>query len=228
MSSCSHRTTTWGWRRIPESATRPSEASGEYGYGVSSVRFICGTLTIHRRLEEKLAEFLGTEDSILFSSCYAANEGFFAAIINEKMGQELYRDVIYSDRLNHASIIDGTRLCRAEVVHRKIYEHASTSNLRQMLETDSREASYRFGFVASDGVFSMEGDLAPIPELIELSREFGHVLFIDDSHGVGSSVKRAEARPRHRASSDRWKYSAARSERPWEGRPAATWLATPG
>ena len=168
--------------RIRDAAIRGIQ---EYGYGVSSVRFICGTLTIHRRLEEKLAEFLGTEDSILFSSCYAANEGFFAAIINETMGQELYRDVIYSDRLNHASIIDGTRLCRAEVVHRKIYEHADTSNLRQMLETDSREASYRFGFVASDGVFSMEGDLAPIPELIELSREFGHVLFIDDSHGVG-------------------------------------------
>lgn len=157
----------------------------EYGYGVSSVRFICGTLTIHRHLEEKLAEFLGTEDSILFSSCYAANEGFFGAIINEKMGQDSYSDVIYSDRLNHASIIDGTRLCNAAVVHRKIYEHADTLKLRQILDRDSRDTSYRFGFVVSDGVFSMEGDLAPVPELIELSREFGQVLFIDDSHGVG-------------------------------------------
>ncbi len=157
----------------------------QYGYGVASVRFICGTLTIHRKLEEKLAEFLGTEDSILFSSCYAANEGFFAAIINERMGQDLYRDVIYSDRLNHASIIDGTRLCRAEVVHRKIYDHADAANLRQMLATDRREGNYRFGFVATDGVFSMEGDMAPLPLLIDLSREFGQVLFVDDSHAVG-------------------------------------------
>jgi glycine C-acetyltransferase len=157
----------------------------QYGFGVSSVRFICGTLTIHRKLEEALAEFLGTEDSILFSSCYAANEGFFAAITNDRMGQDLYRDVIYSDRLNHASIIDGTRLCRAEVVHRKIYAHADAENLRQMLEADTRENDYRFGFVATDGVFSMEGDLAPLPSLIELADQFGQVLFVDDSHGVG-------------------------------------------
>ena len=168
--------------RIQEAAIRGIQ---QYGYGVSSVRFICGTLTIHRKLEEKIAEFLGTEDSILFSSCYAANEGFFAAIINERMGQELYRDVIYSDRLNHASIIDGTRLCRAEVVHRKIYDHADASMLRQMLETDAHENDYRFGFVATDGVFSMEGDLAPLPVLIELAAEFGQILFVDDSHAVG-------------------------------------------
>ena len=101
------------------------------------------------------------------------------------MGQDLYRDVIYSDRLNHASIIDGTRLCRAEVVHRKIYGHADAANLRQMLATDRREGNYRFGFVATDGVFSMEGDMAPLPLLIDLSREFGQVLFVDDSHAVG-------------------------------------------
>ncbi len=168
--------------RIQEAAIRGIQ---QYGHGVSSVRFICGTLTIHRKLEEKIAEFLGTEDSILFSSCYAANEGFFAAVINERMGQDLYRDVIYSDRLNHASIIDGTRLCRAEVVHRKIYDHADASMLRQMLETDARESDYRFGFVATDGVFSMEGDQAPLPGLIELAAEFGQLLFVDDSHAVG-------------------------------------------
>src|ERR1041385_6329717 len=99
--------------RIKEAAIRGVR---EYGYGVSSVRFLCGTLKVHRELEEKIASFLGTEDTILFSSCFAANEGFFAAIINEKLGADQYRDVIYSDRLNHASIIDGTRLCRAEVV----------------------------------------------------------------------------------------------------------------
>jgi glycine C-acetyltransferase len=168
--------------RIAEAAIRGIR---EYGYGVSSVRFICGTLTIHRRLEEQIAEFLGTEDSILFSSCYAANEGFFASIVNERMGQEPYRDVIYSDRLNHASIIDGTRLCRAEVVHRKIYEHADTSNLAQMLDADSGEYAYRFGFIATDGVFSMEGDQAPLGELIGLAKDHGQILFVDDSHAVG-------------------------------------------
>ena len=107
--------------RIREAAMRGLR---EYGHGVASVRFLCGTQTIHRQLEEKIAEFLGTEDSILYSSCFSANEGFFASIVNEKLGSELYRDVIYSDRLNHASIIDATRLCRVESVHRKIYEHA--------------------------------------------------------------------------------------------------------
>src|SRR2546427_3117302 len=125
--------------RIKEAAIRGIR---EYGYGVSSVRFLCGTLTVHRQLEEKIAGFLGTEDSILFSSCFAANEGFFASIVNEKLGLELYRDVIYSDRLNHASIIDGTRLCRVEVVHRKVYEHADVNDLRRMLEED-RRFSYR-------------------------------------------------------------------------------------
>src|SRR5216117_3242993 len=124
--------------RIKEAAIRGVR---EFGFGVSSVRFLCGTLTVHRQLEEKISEFLGMEDTILFSSCFAANEGFFASIINEKMEAESYRDVIYSDRLNHASIIDGTRLCRAEVVDRKIYEHADVNDLQKKLEAD-REASY--------------------------------------------------------------------------------------
>jgi len=167
--------------RIKQAAIRGVRV---YGYGVSSVRFLCGTLTVHRQLEEKIAGFLGTEDAVLFSSCFAANEGFFASIINEKMDAESYRDVIYSDRLNHASIIDGTRLCRAEVVDRKIYEHADVNDLQRKLEGD-REASYRFGFIATDGVFSMEGDLAPLPALIEISKKYGRILFVDDSHAVG-------------------------------------------
>jgi glycine C-acetyltransferase len=167
--------------RIKEAAIRGIR---EFGYGVSSVRFLCGTLTVHRQLEEKIAAFLGTEDTILFSSCFAANEGFFAAITNEKLGSDKYRDVIYSDRLNHASIIDGTRLCRGEVTDRKVYEHSSVDDLRQKLEAD-RNASYRFGFIATDGVFSMEGDLAPVPALIETARQYNRVLFVDDSHAVG-------------------------------------------
>ncbi len=167
--------------RIKEAAIRGVR---EYGFGVSSVRFLCGTLTVHRQLEEKIAAFLGTEDTILFSSCYAANEGFFASVINEKLGSGEYRDAIYSDRLNHASIIDGTRLCRAEAVDRKIYEHANVSDLRNKLEAD-RVAGYRFGFIATDGVFSMEGDLAQVPALIETAKQYGHTLFVDDSHAVG-------------------------------------------
>src|SRR5262249_3067004 len=127
--------------RIKQAAIRGVQ---QYGHGVSSVRFLCGTLTIHRQLEEKIAGFVGTENSILFSSCFTANEGFFASIVNEKLGQETYRDVIYSDRLNHASIIDGTRLCRAEVVQRNVYEHADTEDLRRKLEAD-RGTNFRFG-----------------------------------------------------------------------------------
>src|SRR5438094_5016809 len=120
------------------------------------------------------------EDTFLFSSCFEANEGFFASIVNEKIGGPAeYRDVIYSDRLNHASIIDGTRLCRSEVVDRKIYEHADVNNLQSQLQSD-KNAGYRFGFIATDGVFSMEGDLAPLPRLIETARQHGRLLFVDD------------------------------------------------
>jgi glycine C-acetyltransferase len=167
--------------RVKEAAIRGIR---EYGYGVSSVRFLCGTMTVHRQLEEKIAEFLGTEDTILFSSCFAANEGFFPSFVNEKLGAEQYRDVIYSDRLNHASIIDGTRLCRAELVDRKIYEHADPNDLRKKLDAD-RPTGYRLGFIATDGVFSMEGDLAPLPALVDMAKQYGHTLFVDDSHGVG-------------------------------------------
>ncbi len=102
------------------------EGIKEYGYGVASVRFICGTQDIHYKLEKKISKFLGTEDTILFSSCWAANEAFFASITNDKLGMETYKDAIYSDRLNHASIIDGQRLCKAETTDRKIYQHADT------------------------------------------------------------------------------------------------------
>src|SRR5215467_14275329 len=140
--------------RIKEAAIRGIR---DFGFGVSSVRFLCGTLTVHRQLEEKISEFLGMEDTILFSSCFAANEGFFASIVNDKLGADQYRDVIYSDRLNHASIIDGTRLCRPEAVDRKIYEHADVGDLEKKLAADAN-TPYRFGFIATDGVFSMEGD----------------------------------------------------------------------
>ncbi len=170
------------------------EATKKYGYGVASVRFLCGTQTIHLQLEKKISKFLGTEDTILFSSCFSANEGFFASLTNEKLGFENYKDVIYSDRLNHASIIDGQRLCRPEVVEKKIYEHRDVKGLEQMLEED-KSKDYRFRIIATDGVFSMEGDIAPLPELVELAQRYGAILFVDDSHGIGALGKRGRGTP---------------------------------
>jgi glycine C-acetyltransferase len=166
----------------------------EYGYGVASVRFICGTQDIHLALEKKISKFLGTEDTILFSSCWAANEAFFASLTNEKLGYESYHDVIYSDRLNHASIIDGQRLCRPETTEKKIYRHADTGDLVRQLEED-REKDYRLRIIATDGVFSMEGDLAPLDRLVEIAGRYGAVLFVDDSHGVGVCGKSGRGTP---------------------------------
>ncbi|HSQ75264.1 MAG TPA: glycine C-acetyltransferase [Bacteroidota bacterium] len=160
------------------------EGIRKYGYGVASVRFICGTQDIHLKLEKKISKFLGTEDTILFSSCWAANEAFFASLTNEKLGLESYKDVLYSDRLNHASIIDGQRLCKAETTDRKIYKHADTDDLVRQLEED-KATPYRFRIIATDGVFSMEGDLAPLDRLVEIARTYGALLFVDDSHAVG-------------------------------------------
>ncbi|HTS00184.1 MAG TPA: glycine C-acetyltransferase [Bacteroidota bacterium] len=169
----------------------------EYGYGVASVRFICGTQDIHLALEKKIAKFLGTEDAILFSSCWAANEAFFASLTNEKMGVETYRDVIYSDRLNHASIIDGQRLCRSETTDRKIYAHADVDDLTRQLEEDAGR-DYRLRIIATDGVFSMEGDLAPLDRLAAVAARYGAVLFVDDSHGVGVCGRTGRGTPEAR------------------------------
>lgn len=167
--------------RIKEAAIRGIK---EYGYGVASVRFICGTQSIHKQLEKKISEFVGAEDTILFSSCFSANEGFFASLVNESLGYENYKDVVYSDRLNHASIIDGIRLCKAEAVDKKVYPHGDWKTLEQMLEED-KDKDYRFRIIATDGVFSMEGDMAPLPQLVELAQKYNAILFVDDSHGLG-------------------------------------------
>jgi glycine C-acetyltransferase len=156
----------------------------EYGYGVASVRFLCGTQDIHRDLEKKISKFIGCEDAILYSSCFAANEGFFASLVNEKLGLNQYRDVLYSDRLNHASIIDGQRLCRPELVEKKIYQHADMADLERMLDEDKNQ-DYRFRMIVTDGVFSMEGDLAPLDQIVRLAKRYGVMVFVDDSHGIG-------------------------------------------
>ena len=170
------------------------EGIRKYGYGVASVRFICGTQDIHFQLEKKISKFVECEDTILFSSCFAANEGFFASLTNERLGFENYRDVYYSDRLNHASIIDGQRLCRAEVLDKKIYNHADVGHLEQLLEED-RNKDYRFRIIATDGVFSMEGDLAPLDKLVGLAHKYNAILLVDDSHGIGVVGKTGRGTP---------------------------------
>jgi glycine C-acetyltransferase len=183
-----------GLSNHPKITKAAIEGIKKYGYGVASVRFICGTQDIHLDLEKKIAKFIGCEDTILFSSCFAANEGYFSSITNDKLGLEAYKDALYSDRLNHASIIDGQRLCRAESVDKKIYNHADVDHLTQLLEADKKE-DYRFRIIATDGVFSMEGDLAPLDKIVEVARAYNAILFVDDSHAIGVSGKTGRGTP---------------------------------
>ncbi|HJZ69927.1 MAG TPA: glycine C-acetyltransferase [Blastocatellia bacterium] len=170
--------------RIKEAAHR---AIDEWGYGLASVRFLCGTEPIHFELERRIAKFVGCEAAILHSSCFAANEAFFAGLLANDLGQADYQDVIYSDQLNHASIIDGVRLCRqiAKQTVSRLYRNGDVNHLREMLEED-RAKPYRIRIIATDGVFSMEGLLAPLPELVKLAREHNALLFVDESHATGA------------------------------------------
>lgn len=154
------------------------------GYGLSSVRFISGTQTIHRELEKKLAAFLGTEDAILYSTNFMSNLGFFASVVNEPFGMTEWKDAIYSDALNHASIIDAFKLCNRERLDKRIYPHKDLAALRAMLEEDKAK-DLRFKIIVTDGVFSMEGDTADLAELVKIAEEFGALLFVDDAHSVG-------------------------------------------
>jgi glycine C-acetyltransferase len=156
----------------------------KYGYGLASVRFLTGTQTIHLQLEKKISKFLKSENTILFSSSFAANIALFQALTNEKLGFDNYKDVIYSDQLNHASIIDGQRLCKAETTDRKIFLHGDCTDLERQLEED-KDKNYRLRMIATDGVFSMEGDLAPLPKICELAEKYGASVFVDDAHGIG-------------------------------------------
>lgn len=156
----------------------------KYGFGLSSVRFISGTETIHKILEKKLAEFLGTEDAILYSTNFMANLGFFATITNEPFGEGEHIDAIYSDELNHASIIDAFKLCKKESVMKRIYPHGDLKALEKMLEEDKNK-NYRFKIIVTDGVFSMEGYLAQLPKLKEFAEKYQALLFVDDAHAIG-------------------------------------------
>jgi glycine C-acetyltransferase len=142
------------------------------GYGMSSVRFICGTQDIHKQLENKLSEFLGTEDTILFPSCMDANCGVFEAILTEA-------DVMIADRLVHASIIDGMRLCKAE---QDSYKHSDMDHLEKKLQLHKDK---RFKMIITDGNFSMDGDLARLDRIVELAEKYNAMVFVDDSHASG-------------------------------------------
>jgi glycine C-acetyltransferase len=142
------------------------------GYGMSSVRFICGTQDIHRELENRLTEFLGTEDTLLFPSCMDANAGFFEACLNE-------RDVMIADRLVHASIVDGMRLCKAM---QDTYKHSDMRHLEEKLQ-EHQDKRYRM--IITDGVFSMDGDMAKLEQIVSLAEKYNTLVFLDDSHATG-------------------------------------------
>ena len=156
----------------PEVLKAAEEGLRKRGFGMASVRFICGTQDIHKTLEQRLSEFLGTEDTILYTSCFDANAGLFETLLGPE-------DAVISDALNHASIIDGIRLCRAQ---RKVFAHGDMEDLRAKLEETQ---SARFRLVATDGVFSMQGDLAPLPEICNLAEEYDALVMVDDSHATG-------------------------------------------
>ena len=149
-------------------------ALDEYGYGMASVRFICGTQTIHRSLEERLADFLEKDDAILFAACFDANGGLFEPLLTAQ-------DAIISDELNHASIIDGIRLCKAQ---RYRYKNSDMEDLEQQLKT-ARDNGARFIMIATDGVFSMDGYLANLPDITALAEKYGALVMVDDCHATG-------------------------------------------
>ena len=156
----------------PDVVAAAKAALDRWGYGMASVRFICGTQEVHKELEEALTEFLGTEDTILYSSCYDANGGIFEALLDE-------RDAVISDALNHASIIDGIRLCKAK---RLRYANRDMADLEKQLQD---AAASRFRLVVTDGVFSMDGYLAPLREICDLADRHDAMVMVDDSHAVG-------------------------------------------
>ncbi|OGI68532.1 glycine C-acetyltransferase [Candidatus Nomurabacteria bacterium RIFCSPHIGHO2_01_FULL_42_15] len=185
-----------GLSNHPEIVKSAREAIDTHGFGLSSVRFISGTETIHKILEKKLAEFLSTEDVILYSTNFMSNLGFFATIANEALGSTEHIDAIYSDELNHASIIDAFKLCKKENVVKRIYPHGDVATLEKMLEEDKGKG-YRFKTIVTDGVFSMEGYLAQLPKILELSIKYETLLFVDDAHAVGVLGKTGAGTPEH-------------------------------
>ena len=176
----------------PEVERAAAEALREWGFGMASVRFICGTQSQHKALEAALSDFLGTEDTILYSSCFDANGGVFEVLFGAE-------DAIISDELNHASLIDGIRLSKAR---RFRYKNADMADLRTQLET-ARDQDARRVVVVTDGVFSMDGYLAPLRDICDLAEEFGAMVMVDDSHAVGFVGDGGRGTPEHFGVMDR-------------------------
>ena len=156
----------------PEIEEAVVEGLRTHGFGMASVRFICGTQDIHKELERRITEFMGTEDTILYTSCFDANTGLFETILSAE-------DAIISDALNHASIIDGVRLCKAQ---RKVFAHSDMGDLEEKLK---ETGSARFRMIATDGVFSMQGDEAKLVEICDLAERYDALVMVDDSHATG-------------------------------------------
>ncbi len=156
----------------PKVMAAAREALDKWGYGLSSVRFICGTQAIHKDLEAAVTDFLGTEDTILYTSCFDANGGLFESLLTAE-------DAVLSDELNHASIIDGVRLCKAQ---RYRYKHSDMADLEEKLK-EAKQSRYRL--IATDGVFSMDGDVAKLDKLCDLADKYDSLVMVDDSHAVG-------------------------------------------
>jgi len=168
----------------PELLASAHRTLDEWGYGLSSVRFICGTQALHLELERKVAAFLGMDDAILYVACFDANGGVFEPLLGEP-------DAIVTDRLNHASIIDGVRLCKAK---RYVYEHADMKDLEAKLK---EAAGARFRMIVTDGVFSMDGDVAPLKEICDLAERHRALVLVDDSHATGFMGKTGRGTPEH-------------------------------
>ncbi|HVV74008.1 MAG TPA: glycine C-acetyltransferase, partial [Verrucomicrobiae bacterium] len=173
-----------GLAQHPEVKAAAKAALDRWGYGMASVRFICGTQGVHKELEGKLTEFLGTEDTVLYSSCFDANGGLFETLL----GQD---DAVISDELNHASIIDGIRLCKAQ---RYRYRNNNMADLEAKLQEAS---GARFRLVATDGVFSMDGYIANLPAICDLAEKHDALVMVDDSHAVGFMGKQGRGTPEY-------------------------------
>jgi len=174
----------------PEVIAAARDALDRWGYGMASVRFICGTQQVHKELEAKISEFLGTEDTILYSSCFDANGGLFETLFGPE-------DAILSDELNHASIIDGVRLCKAK---RFRYKNNDMADLESQLK---EAASARFRVIATDGVFSMDGIIANLPGICELADKYDALVMVDDSHAVGFMGRHGRGTPEYHNVADR-------------------------
>jgi len=179
-----------GLANHPEVVAAARESLDRWGYGLASVRFICGTQQLHKDLEAKLSSFVGLEDTILYNSCWDANGGLFETILGPE-------DAIVSDELNHASIIDGIRLCKAK---RLRYKTNDMADLRAKL-TEAKDSRHRL--IATDGVFSMDGHLANLPAICELADEFDALVMVDDSHAVGFVGPHGRGTPEHFGVMDR-------------------------